>query len=69
MSYEGYSDKRKQASLKYRGEKQRQIALSYKKEEYESIIEPAIKKSGKPVATFIKEAIKEKIQREGLATY
>ena len=66
--YKGYDDKAgKQASLRYRKEKQHQVALSWKVTEYEQKIAPAIRKSGKPVATFVKEAVREKIERDGLA--
>lgn len=66
MSYEGYSENRKVSAMKYKSEKQKQIALSYKKDDFEQRIQPAIQKSGKPVATFIKEAVEEKLQKDGL---
>ena len=61
-----YDDLSKNAVLKYKREKQHPINISYKKEEYENVIRPAIKKSGLPTATFIKEAIYEKIERDHL---
>lgn len=45
---------------------QKQIALSYKKEEYDNIIGPAINKTGISVATFIKGSINNRIQCEKL---
>lgn len=58
MSYDNAS---KQATMKYIKEKQQEIKVRYKKEEYESDILPAIEQSGLPVATFIKQAVSEKI--------
>lgn len=63
----GYDDVAKKATLKYRKDKQHPISLAYKQEEYESRIQPAIEKSGLPTATFIKQAIDEKIERDGLS--
>lgn len=61
-----YSPKYKESSMKYVREKQKSILLRIKKDDYESIVEPAIKKSGLGIATFIKKAIYEKIERDGL---
>lgn len=58
-----YDQTSKKATLKYR-KKRKQIALEYKMEEYENDILPAIEASGLPIASFIKEAIREKIERE-----
>ena len=63
----GYDESAKQRILKYRKKSQHTVSLAYKQEEYDNDIAPAIKKSGKPVATFIKEAVREKIDREGLS--
>ena len=62
-----YNENAKLATMAYIKAKQREIKLRFKREDYEERIEPAIKKSGLPVATFIKEAINEKIVRDGLA--
>ena len=59
-----YSSAQNRASIKYVKEHQKQILLRVKKEEYETVIEPAIKKSGLPAATYIKQAIYEKIERD-----
>lgn len=40
--------------------------VRYKKTDYEQKIKPAIDKTGLPVATFIKKAIQEKIEKDGL---
>ncbi len=61
--YMAYNESRKRASMKYVKERLHSVTLRYRKEEWESAIEPAIAKSGLPVATFVKEAIDEKIKR------
>ncbi len=66
-TYKGYDDDvGKRATIKYIKEKQRIVDVKWKKTVFENEIEPAIKKSGKPMATFIKEAVVEKIERDGL---
>ena len=62
----GYDEIAKTATLKYIKEKQQQITLRFKKEDFEQRIQPAIEKSGMATATFIKQAIDEKIERDGL---
>lgn len=64
MAYTNASNK---ANQKYVREHQKQISIKYKKEDYENMIAPAIDKSGLPMATFIKQAIAEKIKRDGLS--
>lgn len=61
-----YSEERKQSSMKYIREKQKSILVRFKRTQYEEEIEPAIIKSGLQVTTFIKNAIMEKIERDGL---
>ena len=51
--YKGYTEGIKEATLKYRKSKQHPVTLSYRKEEWEREISPAIKRSGLPIATFI----------------
>ena len=63
----GYNEIANKAALKYKRNKQHPVTISYRKEEFEGEIAPAIAKAGKPVATFFKEAVREKIQREGLS--
>lgn len=57
----------KKAALKYKKESQHPVSLSYKQSDFDNRIMPAIKKSGMPVATFIKKAVEEKIERDGLS--
>lgn len=61
-----YTHAANKANQKYVREHQKQISVKYKKEYYENVIAPAINKSGIPTATFIKQAIAEKIKRDGL---
>lgn len=61
-----YSKASKEATLKHRKNNRKQVALEYKIDEYELEIEPAIKASGLRIATFIKLAIREKIERDNL---
>lgn len=63
-TYKGYDPEvGKKAKIKYVKEKQHRVEVAWKKTEYAERIEPAIKESGLPVATFIKEAVDEKIGR------
>ncbi len=57
----GYNDASKKSTMKYIKEKQQEIKVRYKKDEYENDILPVIEQSGLPVATFIKQAVSEKI--------
>ena len=59
-----YSEAGKKAVLKHRRTRRKSVSLEYKLEEYENIVLPASKASGLPVATFIKAAVQEKIQRD-----
>ena len=61
-----YNDISKKATIKYIKEKQREVKIRFKKDDYDNRIGPAIKKSGVPTATFIKNAIDEKIARDWL---
>lgn len=61
-----YDEVSKQATLKYIKSKQQEIKIRYRKDEFDERIQPAIKKSGLPTATFIKNAIEEKIERDKL---
>ena len=61
-----YNEKTKQATLTYLREKTKLINVRYKKDYYADHIQPALKKSGMPAATFIKQAIEEKIERDHL---
>ena len=57
----GYNDASKKSTMKYIKEKQQEIKVRYKKDEYENDILPVIEQTGLPVATFIKQAVSEKI--------
>lgn len=54
----------KSATIKYIKDKQQEIKIRYKKDEYTNKILPAIEKSGLPVATYIKQAVAEKIMND-----
>ena len=60
----GYDATAKMATLKYIRDKQQEIKVRYRKEEYEQDVLPAIRKTGLPVATYIKQAVSEKILAE-----
>lgn len=59
-----YTEAVNKAVQKYVKEKQKQIIIKYKKEEYEEKILPVIEASGLQTATFIKRAVEEKIERD-----
>ena len=61
-----YSESLRNTNLKYFKNNQRRIALNWLKDDYEKRIAPAIKRSGKPTSTFIKEAVEEKLVRDAL---
>lgn len=62
-----YSKQQNEYNKGYVKDHQKQIMIKYKNEDYESRIQPAIEKSGLPTATFIKQAVDEKIERDGLS--
>ncbi len=59
-----YSEASKRAAIKYTREKVQRLEIRFKQTEYDANIAPAIEKSGLPVATYIKSAIYEKIERD-----
>jgi predicted nucleotidyltransferase len=61
-----YNESLKTANLKYYKNNQKRVALNWLRYDYEKRIEPAIEKSGKPISTFIKEAVEEKLLRDNL---
>lgn len=61
-----YNEKVKVQNMKYMKKKQLRVPLNWLKEDFEKRVKPAIKKSGMPVATFIKTAVNEKIDRDEL---
>lgn len=64
-----YDESTKKATMKYIKDKQQEIKLRYKKDEYEQEILPAIEESGLPVATYIKQAVFEKITSDVTSDY
>lgn len=61
-----YNEKEKQRTIAYIKNNLKRLEVRYTNEEYESKIAPAIKKSGLATATFIKQAIAEKIEKDRL---
>jgi len=61
-----YNEKVKVQNMKYIAENQHRIGVNWLKEDFEKRVKPAIDKSGMPVATFIKTAVNEKIDRDEL---
>lgn len=59
-----YNEKIKNNNLKYFKDKQKRVSLNWLKEDFEGRIEPEIRKTGKPISTYIKEAVEEKIARD-----
>lgn len=59
-----YNENLKDTNLRYFKNNQRRIALNWLKDDYEKRVAPAIKRSGKPTSTFIKEAVEEKLVRD-----
>lgn len=60
--YESY----KERQARYRKRAIKDVRLTYTNTMYDEIVKPAIDASGLKVATFIKLAIREKIDRDGL---
>lgn len=58
-----YNKNSKDYSIKYIKEKLKRVEVRFQKEYYDSVVEPAIKKSGMPAVSFIKAAVEEKIER------
>ena len=61
-------DSTKKAIANYHKYKLKRIPLDLNKKDFEERIKPAIDRSGLPVQTFIKKAIEEKIERDGLSS-
>ena len=59
-----YDEAAKISTIRYIKEKQQEIKIRYKKDEFEQEILPAIEKTGLPVATFFKLAVAEKIKAD-----
>lgn len=61
-----YRKKDKERTIQYIKENLKRLEVRYQRDEYEQHIRPAIEKSGLPTATFIRQAIEEKIDRDQL---
>ncbi len=59
-----YSEAMRAAALRYRQKSQHAISLAYRKKDYDEIVAPAAARAGVPVATFIKMAVLEKVERD-----
>ena len=59
-----YNKKENEYAKAYKRKAQKQIALSYKRDEYDKTIAPAVNLAGIPTATFIKEAVENRIECE-----
>jgi hypothetical protein len=62
-----YNEVSKKATMKYIKEKMQQFTIRFTKSDYDERIKPGIEKSGLKPTTFIKQAIYEKIERDGLS--
>ena len=61
-----YNERTKQQMLAYQKKSLKRIPLDLQKPYYENILKPAAARAGEPVNTFIKKAIAQRIEREGL---
>lgn len=61
-----YNEAAKKTTIKYIREKQKTVTIRFKKFDYEDRILPAAIACDLPVATFIKQCIAEKIERDNL---
>ena len=64
VTYNGYNETYKKATVKYMKDKLKQLNVRFNKEEYENILMPLFKKSGMKPTTYIKVALKEKLNRD-----
>lgn len=58
-----YDDKQNKSNQKYRKEHMKRVVVDYKVEYYNDILKPAADMMDEPVATFIKKAIEERLDR------
>lgn len=64
MPYNGYNEVYKKATVKYMKDKLKQLNVRFNKEEYENVLLPLFAKSGMKPTTYIKVALKEKLNRD-----
>lgn len=57
------TEAQKKASIKYQKKKLKRIPLDVQKSYYESVLLPAVQKSGESVNGFIKKAIADRIEK------
>lgn len=57
-----YSEAQNRANLKYIKNHVKQVNLMYKREDYEPVAQAAAD-AGEPVATYIKNAVRERMER------
>lgn len=60
-----YNPKYNEQSYKYRQENLKRVGIDFNKQYYSDVLLPAVKSSGLDVSKYIKEAIKEKMDRDG----
>lgn len=58
----GYNESAKKSTMKYIKDKQHEIKIRYKKDEFDLEIEPVIRNSGLTVAGFFKAAVADRIK-------
>ncbi len=59
-----YNPKRNDYIDKYKSDHYKRVAVDFKKSYYDETLKPAADSAGVPVASYIKEAVSEKINRD-----
>ena len=59
-------NKKAEYNIKYQREHMRRIPLDVRNEYYYEVLKPAVERSGESMNGFIKKAIQEKLERDGL---
>lgn len=60
-----YNPKYNKQNYKYRSKKYKRIGVDFEKEYYENALAPAVAASGVSMSAYIKQAVTEKMVREG----
>lgn len=60
------TEAQKKASIKWQAANMKRVPFDVRKDYYEEVLKPAVKEAGMTVGGFIKAAIEEKIERDGL---
>ena len=63
-SMASYDPKKNKYINKYKQEHYKSLRLEVSKEFYSDVLAPAAEAKGMPIATYVKEAITEKVERE-----